>query len=305
MLKHEDISNDKVIHALDGNRLKRQLTLKDHLGSLGARIGFRDDYMIKPGLYQIGHPDPSSDVLVTCNYKLTIDLLRKHLKKDYHILVLDTDGINVWCAAGKGKFGTAELIYALNNYGLEKVVNHKKLILPQLGAPGMQKHLIQKVTGYQILYGPVRISDMDFYTETYQKTEKMKRIDFDIKDRLVLTPLEFIKGLKVIILVILLSLTPIINLEHILMTLVSLTLGTIVFPALLPIRPMKMFYLNGILLSLVCNFVFLYQNMSVFNLGWYLLMALYTSYLCMNFTGSTTFTSLSGVEKEMDSGLKF
>ena len=303
-LRHETVSNKKIEHALNGKELLRKLSVKDYIGTLGARLGLRDNYAIQPGLYQIGVPDESSDVLVTCNYKLTIDLLRKSLKKDYHILVLDTDGINVWCAAGKGKFGTAELIYALKNYGLDKVINHRRLILPQLSAPGIQSHLVQKVTGYKIKYGPVRITDMDKYTDSYLKTIEMSRVEFKFMDRLVLTPLEFIKGLRLVIAVMLLSLLPLIDDMHIWMTLLSLTLGTIIFPMLLPIRPVRMFFVNGLILGLVLNGLLFIQYISIFNLGWYLLMSLYTSYLCMNFTGSTTFTSLSGVDKEMNIAIK-
>ncbi len=303
-LKHETISNKRIEHALNGKELLRKRTIMDHIGTIGARLGIRDNYAIQPGLYQIGEPDESSDVLVTCNYKLTIDLLRKHLKKDYHILVLDTDGINVWCAAGKGKFGTAELIYALNNYRLDEFVSHKHLILPQLSAPGVQSHLVQKITGYQIKFGPVRISDMDEYTDSYLKTSEMSRVEFKFIDRLVLTPLEFIKGLRLVIAVMLLSLLPLIDDMHIWMSLLSLTLGTVIFPILLPVRPVKMFYVNGLVLGFVLNGLIFVQSVSVFNLGWYLLMSLYTGYLCMNFTGSTTFTSLSGVDKEMNIAIK-
>lgn len=67
-------------------------------------------YTIDPGLYALGNPDESSPVLVTANYKLTFDRLRQSLPKlDAWVLVLDTKGINVWCAAGKGTFGTGEV----------------------------------------------------------------------------------------------------------------------------------------------------------------------------------------------------
>jgi len=67
---------------------------------------FRMSYAISPGLYAVGNPTKESDVFVSANYKLSFDVLRRELKGfNAWILVLDTKGINVWCAAGKGTFG--------------------------------------------------------------------------------------------------------------------------------------------------------------------------------------------------------
>ena len=69
-----------------------------------VRWGFnRDKYKVAPGLYKIGNPGFKSDVLLTANYKLTFDTLRKNLSGlNIWIQVIDIKGINVWCAAGKG-----------------------------------------------------------------------------------------------------------------------------------------------------------------------------------------------------------
>ena len=67
-------------------------------------------YRVDPGLYSLGNPDSSSPVFVSANYRLSFNALRGSLKNsNCWILVLDTKGINVWCAAGKGTFGTEEL----------------------------------------------------------------------------------------------------------------------------------------------------------------------------------------------------
>jgi acetyl-CoA decarbonylase/synthase complex subunit gamma len=114
------------------SRLPRQ----DHVGSLKARFGIgRMNYRVDPGLYALGRPDESAPVLVSANYKLSFDYLREALPgRTAWILVLDTNGINVWCAAGKGAFGTEEVVRRLRSSGLEKLVKHRRLILPQLGA---------------------------------------------------------------------------------------------------------------------------------------------------------------------------
>jgi CO dehydrogenase/acetyl-CoA synthase gamma subunit (corrinoid Fe-S protein) len=71
-------------------------------------------------------------------------------------LILDTKGINVWCAAGKGTFGTDELVSRISKTGLSKIILHRKLVLPQLGAPGVSAHEVTKQTGFSVVYGPVR-----------------------------------------------------------------------------------------------------------------------------------------------------
>jgi len=85
----------------------------DKLGHIMCRISnkFRMNYSVAPGLYAIGNPDESSPVLVTANYRLTCDHLHKAMEKsNVWVLIIDTKGINVWCAAGKGTFGTSELM---------------------------------------------------------------------------------------------------------------------------------------------------------------------------------------------------
>ena len=86
--------------------------LKTHLDHLAARFRIRrGKHRVTPGLYALGSPTPESPVFVSANYTLSFDALRSSLAGvDGYILVLDTHGINVWCAAGKGTFGTDELV---------------------------------------------------------------------------------------------------------------------------------------------------------------------------------------------------
>ena len=134
------------------------LSGRDVIGSWKARWGIkRMNYKVVPGLYGVGRPDDSSPVLVSANYKMSFDRLRKELSGiDAWILVIDTKGINVWCAAGKGTFSTDEIVRMVALTGLAAVVSHRKLILPQLGAPGVAAHEVLKRSGFKVTYGPVR-----------------------------------------------------------------------------------------------------------------------------------------------------
>lgn len=280
------------------------------------RLGIkRNDYKIPSGLYIVGEVNEKSPILVTCNYKLTFDCLRKNLdNRGYYILVLDTFGINVWCAAGKGTFSSRELIYQINKTNLKNIVKTKKLILPQLGASSIEPHLVRKHTGFKVIYGPVRSEDINKFIENdYKCDEDMRSVKFNLLDRLVLTPLEFIINMKYVFLIYLffLSLNFINNRPDIILNslyntlpfLVGNILGSIVFPALLYIMPFRSFSLNGALIGAIYGVgiifnknIYKYDDYSL--TGILLLLISFISYISFNFTGSTTYTSFSGVKKE-------
>ena len=131
------------------------LNSADFMGAVMVRWGInRDNYLVSPGLYAVGSPGPTSDVFVTANYKLSFDTLRKNLSGvNGWILVLDTRGVNVWCAAGKGTFGTKELVNRIKLVSLDKIVNHKRIILPQLGATGVAAHIVKEESGLMFIMG--------------------------------------------------------------------------------------------------------------------------------------------------------
>ena len=81
------------------------------------------NYLVPAGLYAIGEPTAEAPVVVTANYKMSFDLVRRELSgRNVFLLVLETFGINVWCAAGKGSFGTDELVQRIASSGLARVV---------------------------------------------------------------------------------------------------------------------------------------------------------------------------------------
>lgn len=83
----------------------------------------RMNYRVTPGIYAIGNPDRNSRVFVTGNYKLSFDYLRRALNGlNGWILVIDTKGINVWCAAGKGTFSTKEVVRRIRIHHLDQIV---------------------------------------------------------------------------------------------------------------------------------------------------------------------------------------
>jgi ubiquinone/menaquinone biosynthesis C-methylase UbiE len=139
------------------------------------------------GLYQVGQPDETSPVLVTGNYELTVRRLVRELdgKVDCWLLVADSAGINVWCAAGGGYFTAEKVIAAIKSSELNRVVRHHALILPQLCANGVDGWKIRQETGWGVHWGPARARDLPAYLSARRKkTDAMRWVQFPLKDRL-------------------------------------------------------------------------------------------------------------------------
>jgi len=287
-----------------------RLSFKDVLGGWKVRWGIgRMNYKVDPGLYAVGTPDENAPVLVSANYKLTFDSLRKELSGlNCWLLILDTKGVNVWCAAGKGTFGTGELINRIAATVLSDVVTHKTLILPQLGASGVNSNEVKRQSGFSVVYGPVRARDIKAFLSTVNKaTPEMRTVKFSILDRLVLTPMEIVPAAKISVVIFgvlfllnLFAVKPFGLLDFIAYA-GAVLVGSFLIPVLLPFIPGRAFSFKGGLLGLIWAAVAVW----LFGFGWlaaigYILMLpSLSSYLAMNFTGSSTYTSPSGVLKEM------
>jgi hypothetical protein len=277
------------------------------------------NYKVEPGLYAVGKPDENSPVLVSANYKLTFDTLRQNLPGlDCWLLVLDTKGVNVWCAAGKGTFGTEELINRIERTGLSEIVTHRRLILPQLGASGVDSNEVERRSSFSLVFGPVRAQDIRrFIAEGLKATREMRTVRFTTLDRLVLTPVELVAALNislrvfgVLFLVNLFAAKQFGLFDFAAYAGVVLT-GTVLTPLLLPIVPGKAFSWKGWLLGLLWSaaalwiFGWLTPDCRLLAVGYLLLLPSVSAYFAMNFTGSSTYTSPSGVLKEMKIALPF
>ena len=282
--------------------------LRDHIL---ARVGFkRMGHLVVPELYSIGRPGPDSPVFVTSNYTLSFDALRSGLKGvDGYILVLDTEGVNVWCAAGKGTFSTDEIFNRIAVTKLENVVSHRKLILPQLGASGVNAFEVQKRSGFKVEYGPVRARDIPEFLRNGKMTPEMRLVRFDLIDRLVLIPVEITSiALPLVVAAVVFAVLG--GVFSAAAAVVAVLSGVALFPMLLPWLPTKDFSSKGFILGALTALPFaattflnhqgsmLWLRLS-YALTFMLLMPPVTAYLALNFTGSTPFTSRSGVKREI------
>lgn len=304
--------------------IKTTLGFWDFAGTARARLGVsRDRYRVAPGLYAVNEPGPDSPVLVTANYKLSFDSLRRELAGiDAWLLVLDTRGVNVWCAAGKKTFSTEEVIRQVKRVGLERLVTHRELILPQLGAPGVSSQGVKKGCGFKVTWGPIRAKDLKVFLSNGRQAETaMRQLTFTVAERTVLIPVELsliVKPSLAILLgiFILSGIGPEIfslsgawfrGLNGSLAYLFGILAGAVAVPVMLPWLPTRQFYIKGILAGLVAGiYVVLSLGGNISRLESLTLLLITTavsSYAAMNFTGATPYTSPSGVEKEMRRGI--
>lgn len=304
-------------------RVRTRLDFADRLGTWKVRwaVG-RHDYRVAPGLYAVGDPTDDAPVFVSANYKMSVDRLRSVLVgRTAWILVLDTKGINIWCAAGKGTFGTDEVVRRVQAVGLDRVVRHRTLVLPQLGAPGVAAHEVRARTGFRVVSGPVRAEDLPAFLDAGMKaTPEMRRVRFDLRDRIVLVPVELVLGLKTMaivaaVLVLISGMGPdgystvgvkTVGLPGAGILLATFLAAAILGPVLLPWLPGRAFAVKGAFLGLLpvtgvtaLAWIGAYPASWFHLTAWAIALPAISSFVVMNFTGATTFTSLSGVLQEM------
>ena len=296
----------------------------DRLGTVGARLGvIRRRYRVAPGLYAVGSPGPDSPVLVTANYKLSFDSLRFSVSGiDAWLLVADTRGINVWCAAGKGTFSAGEVSDLVRRSRLAEVVRHRRLVLPQLAAPGVTAREVTRDCGFDVRFGPVRATDLPAWLERDgQGDEAMREVTFTLAERAVLIPVELYLLARPLLGLVVLALclsglgpgvfSPAAAVHRGVLLLgatgLGILAGAVLVPLLLPWLPARQFWLKGVYTGLAVAALarpLVATGVSGVEQAALTLWAVaVSSYLAMNFTGSTPFTSLSGVEREMRRGL--
>jgi len=276
-----------------------------------ARLGVkREQHRVEPGLHTMGNPKKDSPVFVSANYTLSFDALRSALKSiDCYILVLDTKGVNVWCAAGKGTFGTNEIVHRIESVGLKDVVNHRTLIVPQLGATGVDARQVRERSGFKVEFGPVRAADLPEYLKTHRATQEMRRMRFTLYDRIVLIPVEM-KNFLMPLLIASVILALVGSYTASAAVIAATFSGLVLFPILLPWIPTTDFSTKGFLIGGLATVPFAldsFYSMTNENLwlrfGWILaymlVMPQISAFLALNFTGSTTFASVTGVKREI------
>jgi NAD-dependent dihydropyrimidine dehydrogenase PreA subunit len=140
----------------------------------------------KTGLIRIGDPDRSSPVLLTCNFRLTVERVRRALRgTNAFLLVANSRGVNVWCAGTGGLLTNHDVVSVLKTSGIDALVDHRELILPQLAATGIDGNVIRKKAGWRVVWGPVEAAAIPAFLERGRKTSaEMRTVTFPWPRRL-------------------------------------------------------------------------------------------------------------------------
>jgi acetyl-CoA decarbonylase/synthase complex subunit gamma len=184
-------------------------------------------------------------------------------------------------------------------------------------------HNIKEATGFNVHYGPVRAEDIRKFVQAgYRADKAMRKVTFSFIERVKLIPNDFIYSkyyllgaMAVLFLISGLSLNGL-SLKNlwingspaIIKVFLAYVAGIVITPMFLPYIPGRHFSLKGFISgSLIFLILLLLKSPGsiVEALSWFLIITAISSFLAMNFTGSSTYTSLSGVKKEMKISIPF
>jgi NAD-dependent dihydropyrimidine dehydrogenase PreA subunit len=140
----------------------------------------------KTGLVKIGNPGRNAPVLLTGNFHLTVERVRRALEGvDGYLLVSNSRGVNVWCAATGGHLTNHDVVSVLKTSGIGNLVDHRQVILPQLAATGIEGKIIHHKTGWKVVWGPVYATSIPrFLSSGLEKTPEMRNVCFTWPKRL-------------------------------------------------------------------------------------------------------------------------
>jgi len=200
----------------------------------------------------------------------------------------------------------------IEEVGLSEIVTHRRLVLPQLGASGVSAHEVTQRTGFSVIFGTVRASDIKAFIDAgYKATKEMRTVNFTLWDRLVLTPMELVPSVKVsltvfgVLFLINLFAVRLFGVLDFLAYTGAVLVGTVITPVLLPFVPVRAFAFKGWLLGMVGTVLIVWacgwlaSPFLLLGLGYVFALPALSAFLAMNFTGASTYTSPSGVLKEM------
>jgi NAD-dependent dihydropyrimidine dehydrogenase PreA subunit len=170
-------------------KMSTKASIKLFLGYFLRWTGFS----VEPTLIEIGNPTSESPVLLTCNFNLTVKRVLKAIKNlDCYLLVAPSRGINVWCGACGDDFNTDSVLSIIKTSGINNIISHRTLILPQLSAPGVDPLVIKKKTGWDVKFGPVYAKDIpSFIEQKFSKSEEQRIVKFPISRRAEMATLYF------------------------------------------------------------------------------------------------------------------
>jgi len=129
------------------------------LPMLTARMNIFNDpqkpVQVEPKVYPIGEPDENAPMMFTTNFSLTYYTVESDVEASRtpsYILVVDTEGTSVLTAYSGDKLNEKTVADAMAKNNVEKLVKHRKLIIP--GYVAVMSGKLEEATNWEIVVGP-------------------------------------------------------------------------------------------------------------------------------------------------------
>lgn len=123
---------------------------------------------IEAKLYEVGDVTPDSLVMMTTNFALTYFTVLGEVetsKIPAYILVVDTEGQSVLTAYSSENLSAEKTAKAMKDSGLEKIVNHKRVIIP--GYVAIMSGALEAESGWDVTVGPREASAIPPYLRKF------------------------------------------------------------------------------------------------------------------------------------------
>ena len=111
---------------------------------------------VTEGIFEIGHPDENSPVLVTTNFALTYFIVSGEIeasKVSTWLLVKDAEGLSVLTAWAAGKFGGDDVGMFVKKCGIMDKVKHTEIVIPGYAA-AIAGDVEEELSGWTVTVGP-------------------------------------------------------------------------------------------------------------------------------------------------------
>jgi ferredoxin len=117
---------------------------------------------------------------------LTVERVKRALDGlQAFLLVANSRGVNVWCAATGGLLTHHDVVSVIKTSGIQELVNHRCVIIPQLAATGIEARRVEESTGWHVVWGPVEATDIsEFLSSGLEADLDMRTVGFGWSKRL-------------------------------------------------------------------------------------------------------------------------
>ncbi len=121
---------------------------------------------VEPKIYKIGEADENSPLMFTTNFSLTYYTVESDVEASRvpsYILVVDTEGTSVLTAYSGDKLNERTVADAMKKFEVDKLVKHRKLIIP--GYVAVMSGKLEEATNWEVMVGPRECSMLPKYLQ--------------------------------------------------------------------------------------------------------------------------------------------